>query len=84
MKTYRIKIEHMKGFKHVKQFTIDTDSIDNVIEKLELVLQQEIQDALHRFNLRCTNYFDTMSTDAKGSDISEKEFLDNERFFETL
>lgn len=97
MKRYRIKIEEIgnKKFKHIFNLCIDTDKIEKVTAFIEFFFYKENSDAINRLlihiNSRNKTFIDKIITEyeediidwkSKGKDISRREFLMNEIFFE--
>jgi len=89
MSTYRIKIEKIEGYKHIKNITIDTDNINEIIENIFLTVSSEHTKAKERFlaklenNVSFTNTIKLMDSDlidlkSKGDDITTEEFIQNE------
>jgi hypothetical protein len=89
MKTYRIKIEETGNWKHVKNITIDTDNIDEIIERIQNVVICENEKAIERFIIYLIKRQESMMNlagkdtfDSASDEISRKDFLQNEIDFE--
>ncbi len=95
----RIAIQEVQGkkFKHKHNIMLETNNLNDIVIKLRLVLAEEIsyrQDLLNQYLLnRTPDYINTIIRDwpkdlidwaSKGSDITKREFLENEIFFALL
>lgn len=92
---YRILIQNRDDLdKHIAHVTFETDKIKNVIHRIKQTLSKEISDREKLFNdflIRKKKDFvqelidetpeDMIDWNAKGKDISKKEFLENELYF---
>jgi hypothetical protein len=92
------EIEQKKGktkFKHIHNIMIDSKNIKLVIAWIDLFFYKEKEEAYLRLllyiNSRNRGFIDTIITDweddlidwhSKGKDISKRDFLKNEIFFE--
>jgi hypothetical protein len=92
------ELERKKGkirFNHVHNLMIDSENIKAVIAWIDLFFYKEKEEAYQRLlqyvNSRNKGFIDSIITDwesdlidwhSKGRDISKKEFLKNEIFFE--
>lgn len=94
----RIAVQRIdeNGYKHIHNVMLETESEEEVIKKIREALKKEIKEGEDKLikwiASRQKNYIekiisetddDLIDWETKGKDISKREYLENEIFFET-